>query len=126
MFFAAFEEIEYEEGEKFSDFSRKFTFGFKLLFWLSLGFFVYNQISLQGMLFANIPSATFEYHEYWRLFTAPFTSLEGMYGLFSVCVSFWWFASLLPQFVRKRIFRKDNIPLFIYSLNFSFRICSCS
>lgn len=99
MFFAPFDEVDRAETPNFSSFNSRLTFSFKMLFLISLGFLVYNLVSMNGLYFANIPSVTFLYNEYWRIFTAPFATLDGFYGLLSIVVGFWWLTSLFPGYV---------------------------
>jgi hypothetical protein len=55
---------------------------------------------MNGFLFADIPSKTFSHNfELWRLFFAPFATLDGLYGLMSLIISFWWLISLFPGYV---------------------------
>lgn len=109
MLFVAFDEVERNEESTFASFSKHLTFSFKLIFLVSFGFMIYNCASENGLIFANIPNRTFPSKEVWRLITAPYATIDGLYGLLSIVVSFWWLISLLPSYVSLQLCRKESI-----------------
>lgn len=92
-----------------------------MYFVISLGFLIHNLITLNGLFFANIPSVTFPYNEYWRIFTAPFATLDGVYGVVSVIIAFWWLCSLFPGYVKnilnigKKVFKYTPSSISFYA-----------
>lgn len=69
---------------------------------------LFSMITLKGFLFANIPSRTFPHSEFWRIFTAPYTTLDGVYGVVSIIIAFWWLLSLFPGYVILSLLRKES------------------
>ena len=48
----------------------------------------------------NIPTKVVEDLQLWRLITANLGVIEGVYGVLSIVISFWWLFSLFPYYVK--------------------------